>query len=64
MPTAQGIDRERAAQELRPIEARRSCEQEPAEESVEVAHGDAEVGDLDAGWQRHGGWDFRGSASA
>lgn len=34
VPTPQGVDRERAAKELGPVEARRGCEQEPAEESV------------------------------
>jgi hypothetical protein len=63
MPAPQRVDRESAAEQLRPVEARRGCEQEPTEESVEVAHGDAEVRDLDAGGQGDDGRDLGGPPS-
>jgi hypothetical protein len=48
-PAAEDVDRVGSMEELRPVDARRGGQQKSTEESLEVAHGDAEVCDLDIG---------------
>src|SRR6185369_9776652 len=46
-PAAEDVDRVGSMEELGPVDARCGGQQKPTEESIEVAHGDAEVGNLD-----------------